>query len=126
MKPRKKRERPSLAKLVEFCDGDEDAAMWMARTWSDWGARDPAHARTFYRVTIQGYFEARREEFEAGSKEALFAAIAHAARMDTPIPEWAREPFATAGTDTATWCRTAWTRRSRHWAGPSASPGRQD
>lgn len=97
MKARMEGECPSLAELVEFCEGDQGAAFWLAQQWGKLPAtdyrNDTAHALTFYRVTVWGYFEARREEFKAGRKEALFDAIQWAATNGTPIPEWARMPF---------------------------------
>lgn len=97
MKARMEGERPSLAELIEFCEGDEGAAMWMAQCWGQLhpadACMDTAYALKFYRETVQGYFKERRAEYEAGRKEALFDAIWWAAAMGTPIPEWARAPF---------------------------------
>lgn len=90
-------ERPSLAELVEFCEGDEAAACWLAQQW------EKDYPRFLYRndpsLALQGYLytersmEECRQEYKAGRNEALFEAIYWAAREGIPVPDWASKAF---------------------------------
>lgn len=79
----------ALAKLSE----EERDAAYFAACIMALGQRDFEGARQVWEITVCGYMDERRREFESGRQEALFDAIWMAGCLRAPIPNWTRKPF---------------------------------
>lgn len=75
-----------LTVLAEVVGEEVDALPWLARLLPE--NRAKAQELFSHWPGSRAYFEALRERFEGGEREALLDAIREAAEMNIPLPQW--------------------------------------